>query len=207
MRRLPVVFRLPLLTRSCSAAGVVFIPRPGPLSYSPTLLLSYSPTCSLRVRNNCPQHIKSKAEATILVTKVDDPSKYGVVVHDAENKIERFVEKPKEFVGDEINAGIYCCSPEILDRIQPRPTSIEKEVFPEVARAGRLYCMPLSGYWMDVGQVCWLIDWFPVWSLVLWSIVGLTRSNVVISVAEGLPHGVGASSGVSKAQEAGGACE
>lgn len=100
------------------------------------------------------QHIKSKAEATILVTKVEDPSKYGVVVHDANNKIERFVEKPKEFVGDEINAGIYCCSPEILDRIQPRPTSIEKEVFPEVAKDGKLYCMPLSGYWMDVGQVC-----------------------------------------------------
>ncbi len=103
------------------------------------------------------QHIKSKAEATILVTKVEDPSKYGVVVHDAANKIERFVEKPKEFVGDEINAGIYCCSPEILNRIQPRPTSIEKEVFPEVAKDGKLYCMPLSGYWMDVGQVCLMI--------------------------------------------------
>ena len=31
------------------------------------------------------------------------------------------------FVGDKINAGIYCLSPSILDRIQPRPTSIEKE--------------------------------------------------------------------------------
>ena len=32
------------------------------------------------------------------------------------------------FVGDCINAGIYCLSPSILDRIEPRPTSIEKEV-------------------------------------------------------------------------------
>ncbi len=32
------------------------------------------------------------------------------------------------FVGDKINAGIYCLSPSILNRIEPRPTSIEKEV-------------------------------------------------------------------------------
>lgn len=59
---------------------------------------------------------------------------------------------PQTFVGDKINAGIYCLSPCILDRIQPRPTSIEKEVFPAVAADGRLFAMALEGYWMDVGQ-------------------------------------------------------
>lgn len=34
---------------------------------------------------------------------------------------------PQTFVGDKINAGIYCLSPSILNRIEPRPTSIEKE--------------------------------------------------------------------------------
>lgn len=34
----------------------------------------------------------------------------------------------QEFVGDKINAGIYCCSPIILDRIELKPTSIEREV-------------------------------------------------------------------------------
>eukprot|EP00889_Picochlorum_renovo_P005610 jgi/Picre1/32640/NNA_007986.t1 len=98
-------------------------------------------------------HKKSKAEATILVTKVEDPSKYGVVVYDKESGlIDRFVEKPKEFVGDRINAGIYCCSPEILQRIEPRPTSIEKEIFPAVAADKKLYATELDGYWMDVGQ-------------------------------------------------------
>ena len=33
-----------------------------------------------------------------------------------------------------------------------RPTSIEKEVFPQMASEGELYCMELSGFWMDVGQ-------------------------------------------------------
>lgn len=58
----------------------------------------------------------------------------------------------QEFVGDKINAGIYCVSPKILDRIPLRPTSIEKEVFPHVAADGNLFAYTLGGYWMDVGQ-------------------------------------------------------
>ena len=75
---------------------------------------------------------KPDAEGSILVTKVEDPSKYGVVVFDESGKVDRFVEKPKVFVGDKINAGIYLLSPKILERIELRPTSIEKEVFPKV---------------------------------------------------------------------------
>ena len=52
------------------------------------------------------------------VTKVDEPSKYGVVVYDVENgRIQRFVEKPQEYVGNKINAGMYIFSPSILKRI------------------------------------------------------------------------------------------
>jgi mannose-1-phosphate guanylyltransferase len=40
-------------------------------------------------------HKARGAEATILVTKVDDPSKYGVVVIDEYGQVQRFVEKPK----------------------------------------------------------------------------------------------------------------
>lgn len=40
-------------------------------------------------------HKKTGAEGTILVTQVEDPSKYGVVVMDESCKVERFVEKPK----------------------------------------------------------------------------------------------------------------
>ena len=55
-------------------------------------------------------------------------------------------------MGDKINAGIYVCSPSILNRIELRPTSIEREVFPHVAADNRLYAYTLNGYWMDVGQ-------------------------------------------------------
>lgn len=81
-----------------------------------------------------------------MVTKVEEPSKYGVVVYDqATGKIDNFVEKPQEFVSNKINAGLYIFKPSILDRIEVKPTSIEKEVFPFQAADGELYCHELKG--------------------------------------------------------------
>ncbi|GAY49748.1 hypothetical protein CUMW_121460 [Citrus unshiu] len=92
-------------------------------------------------------------EASIMVTNVDEPSKYGVVVmEETKGKVEKFVEKPKNFVGNKINAGIYLLNPSVLDRIELKPTSIEKEVFPEIAAENKLFAMVLPGFWMDIGQ-------------------------------------------------------
>ena len=55
----------------------------------------------------------------VKVTKVDEPSKYGVVVYEHDTgKIERFVEKPRAYVSNKINAGLYIFNPAILDRIE-----------------------------------------------------------------------------------------
>lgn len=93
-------------------------------------------------------------EGTIVVTKVEEPSKYGVIVHkpDHPSRIDRFVEKPVEFVGNRINAGLYILNPSILDRIELRPTSIEQETFPAMVKDGQLHSFDLEGFWMDVGQ-------------------------------------------------------
>lgn len=64
------------------------------------------------------------------VTKVDEPSKYGVVLSGEDGQIQRFVEKPREYVGNKINAGIYIFNREILDRIQVAihlPSSLAKD--------------------------------------------------------------------------------
>lgn len=54
-----------------------------------------------------------------MVTKVAEPSAYGVVVTKPNSTvIDRFVEKPVEFVGNRINAGIYIFNPSVLDRIE-----------------------------------------------------------------------------------------
>jgi mannose-1-phosphate guanylyltransferase len=56
-------------------------------------------------------------EGTIVVTRVEDPTKYGVVVADETGKISSFVEKPQVFISNLINAGLYLFNVSILDRI------------------------------------------------------------------------------------------
>jgi mannose-1-phosphate guanylyltransferase len=75
-------------------------------------------------------------EGTIMVTEVEDPSKYGVVVADDSHKIQRFVEKPAVYISNKINAGLYLFNTSIIDRIENRPTSIEREIFPKMADEG-----------------------------------------------------------------------
>jgi len=118
----------------------------------PFFVLNSDVICAFPFREMLDFHKKHGAEGTIMVTKVDEPSKYGVVLSNPEGKISRFVEKPQVYVGNKINAGLYIFNPSILNRIQPRPTSIEKEIFPKMAEEGQLYSMVLQGFWMDIGQ-------------------------------------------------------
>lgn len=104
-------------------------------------------TFALSLSLSLPQFHKNHGkEGTILVTKVDEPSKYGVIVNKAgTDQIERFVEKPAVFVSNKINAGAYIFNAKILDRIELKPTSIEKEIFPSMAEQGQLFAMELQG--------------------------------------------------------------
>lgn len=119
---------------------------------APFFVLNSDVICTFPFADLLAFHKKHGAEGTIMVTKVEEPSKYGVVVSNDEGKIQQFVEKPKIYVGNKINAGLYIFNPSILDRIEAKPTSIEKEIFPKMAAEGQLYCMTLPGFWMDVGQ-------------------------------------------------------
>ncbi|KAK4054412.1 mannose-1-phosphate guanyltransferase [Microbotryomycetes sp. JL201] len=120
---------------------------------APFFVLNSDVTCSYPFEALRDFHMAHGAEGTIMVTKVEDPSKYGVVVQVPDSSvIDRFVEKPKEFVGNRINAGIYIFNPSILNRIEPKPTSIEQEVFPAMVNDRQLHVFDLPGFWMDVGQ-------------------------------------------------------
>jgi len=119
----------------------------------PFFVLNSDVICDFPFQEMVKFHKSHGKEGTIVVTKVDEPSKYGVVVYNQETgKIDNFVEKPQEFVSNKINAGLYMFNTSILDRIEVKPTSIEKEVFPFMASDGELFCIELKGYWMDVGQ-------------------------------------------------------
>ncbi|XP_015599939.1 mannose-1-phosphate guanyltransferase beta [Cephus cinctus] len=118
----------------------------------PFFVLNSDIICEFPFKQLVQFHKNHGKEGTIIVTKVEEPSKYGVVVYGDGGRIESFIEKPQEFVSNKINAGMYIFNPSVLTRIELRPMSIEKEVFPDMAQDGQLYAMELSGFWMDVGQ-------------------------------------------------------
>ena len=99
-------------------------------------------------------HRAAGAEATLALTEVDHPSRYGVVPTDAEGRVVGFVEKPDAESAPSrwINAGTYVLEPSILDRIPDgRPVSIEREVFPAMATERRLHAVRSDAYWIDTG--------------------------------------------------------
>ena len=99
-------------------------------------------------------HRSSGAKATILLTPVADPSRYGLVRTAADGRVETFLEKPRpeEIDTDLINAGLYVLEPEVLELVPPgRTVSIEREVFPRLATEGSVFGIALPGYWLDVG--------------------------------------------------------
>ncbi|XP_063797521.1 mannose-1-phosphate guanyltransferase beta [Pseudophryne corroboree] len=119
----------------------------------PFFVLNSDVICDFPFEDMVRFHQHHGKEGTIVVTKVEEPSKYGVVVYDAETgRIQHFVEKPQVFVSNKINSGLYIFSASVLERIQLRPTSIEKEIFPAMAEDGQLFAMELQGFWMDIGQ-------------------------------------------------------
>lgn len=117
----------------------------------PFIVLNGDVVCSFPFQQMIEFHMSHGKEGTILVTRVSDPSKYGVVIHH-DRIVKGFVEKPSSFLSDEINAGVYVFSTSFLDRVGPWPCSIEREVFPQMAKNQELCCYPLDGFWADVGN-------------------------------------------------------
>jgi mannose-1-phosphate guanylyltransferase len=97
-------------------------------------------------------HQKHGGEGTLVTTPVKDPSKFGVILSDETGMITDFVEKPQEYVGNEINAGMYLFNTSMIDRIENRPTSIEREIFPVMANDKQLFVVGLESFWRDIGQ-------------------------------------------------------
>jgi mannose-1-phosphate guanylyltransferase len=74
----------------------------------PFFVLNSDVICDFPFEDMLRFHKEHGNEGTIMVTRVEEPSKYGVVVYDHESgRIKRFVEKPKEFVSNKINAEPY----------------------------------------------------------------------------------------------------
>jgi mannose-1-phosphate guanylyltransferase len=99
-------------------------------------------------------HRARRAEATISLTPVDDPSRFGVVPTDEAGRVLAFIEKPNpgEAPTNLINAGTYVLEPSVIQRIPGgRRVSIERETFPTLVTGGCLYALPSQAPWLDAG--------------------------------------------------------
>jgi len=101
-------------------------------------------------------HKEKNAKLSITLTSVENPLEFGVVIANAEGRIEKFLEKPSwgEVFSDTINTGIYIIEPEILNYI-PKNENYDfgKDLFPRLMNEGvEIIAGNAQGYWRDVGN-------------------------------------------------------
>ena len=101
-------------------------------------------------------HAESCADATIVLTRVDDPTRAGIVAFDGDSRITRFVEKPgaDEVFSDWANAGIYLCGPAVLRyATHEGAQDFARDLFPAMLRDGcHLQASPTDALVIDFGS-------------------------------------------------------
>ena len=102
-------------------------------------------------------HRRYGSIATLAVKEVSDPSLYGVVVTDDDDKVVGFQEKPtrEEARSRLCNCGIYVFEPEIFSHIPPAQfDDFGRRVFPDLLRQRiPFHAHSVGGYWSDVGNL------------------------------------------------------
>jgi len=123
----------------------------------PFVIISGDALTDLNISEIVAFHKRVGAAVTITLYRVPNPLEYGVIIADADGRIERFLEKPSwgEVISDTVNTGIYVISPEVLDLIEPGAQfDFSKDLFPLLMERGApLYGYVADGYWCDVGNI------------------------------------------------------
>lgn len=99
-------------------------------------------------------HRAGKNLVTMGITSVEKSSDWGVVGLKG-TKIVDFAERPESIsrLSHLINTGVYIVDPELLDYIPQNAKSLEVDVFPGLAKKGKLAGYSLYGQWFDVGSL------------------------------------------------------
>ena len=99
-------------------------------------------------------HKRKGGIATLMLTRVDDPSRYGVAVLNDDHLIKDFIEKPprEKAPSNIVNAGVYVFEPEILEYIpSKKPSKLARDVIPRLVEEGQVYGYIHEGLWNDIG--------------------------------------------------------
>lgn len=108
---------------------------------------------SLRVEDLLERHAHNGGVGTLALWEVDDPTRFGIVGLDDQQRVTAFKEKPQpeEVFSNLINAGSYLLEEEIFDVMPSGRHSLERDVFPMLAQHGDLNGVPFQGYFIDAG--------------------------------------------------------
>jgi mannose-1-phosphate guanylyltransferase / phosphomannomutase len=121
------------------------------------LVISGDALCDFDLKRLAEFHRERGAAVTIALKSVPNPLEFGIVVTDADGRIERFLEKPSwsQVFSDTINTGVYVLEPEVLRHVPAdRPYDFSKELFPLLLEMGKpLYGFLCDGYWQDIGNL------------------------------------------------------
>lgn len=100
-------------------------------------------------------HYEQQSKVTISLTPVDDPTQFGLVEMHEDQRIRRFLEKPRpeDITSNLINAGTYVIEPEIFRYVPPNQFYMfERGLFPVLMQTGDpMYGFPSRCYWNDIG--------------------------------------------------------
>ncbi len=102
-------------------------------------------------------HREKKSKATLVLTKVDVPLEYGVVMTDENGAVTGFVEKPSwgEVFSDTVNTGTYILEPDVLKNFREnKKYDFSQDLFPlMLANKEPMFGYVMSGYWCDIGDL------------------------------------------------------
>lgn len=87
----------------------------------------------------------------------EHPEKYGVLIRDGDDFLEKIIEKPKEFVGNLINAGLYKFTPVIFEKLPviKKSSRGEYEITDAIsllAKERKVKIKKIKDFWMDFGN-------------------------------------------------------
>lgn len=141
-------------TEPLGTAGAVGLARPL-LGQEPVLVMNGDVLTDLDLGLFLAFHRHHGAVVSIGLTRVSDPTAYGLVFVDDAGRVSRFLEKPSadEAIVDTINAGLYWMEPAVLEMVPAQGSySFERGLFPALLEQhARIGGYLGRAYWLDIG--------------------------------------------------------
>ncbi len=142
------------------------------LKDEPFIVLGGDHVLNLNLREMYRFHETNDALVTIGLISIDDPREFGIADMDINNRIHRFLEKPKsgQIFSNLASTGIYVCDPSIFEWIpENKKYDFAKDLFPSLLAADeKINGVLVRGKWTDVGSSAayrqaqrWMLDALP----------------------------------------------